>query len=221
MIARMLLPVLALLIAHDAGAQKTPRMSCGTGDSAALRSAPVGVSRTHDTLRVRWKNGTAIFTDSGPVLNTTEGVAYAYCGYDAARGFHLIAKSEELELKGVLLDQATGRVLLAGYDVLFTDDGSRYLAISHIDGNEADSWHIYARDGRLLWEGRGGVSATDTSMNIMMTYGTLDDPHWTATHQLEAFAERPKTTVRLVEKNGTYIWQEPSPETISRVCRRE
>jgi hypothetical protein len=222
MIARLRLSALIALLAYDAGAQTTPHMSCGVDEPAALRSAPAGVSRMHDTLRVPWKNGTAIFTDSGPVLNTTDGVAYAYCRYDAGYGFHLISRSGDWELKGVLLDHETGRLLPAGYDVLFADDGSRYLAISHVDGNEADDWHIYARDGRLLWEGSGGVTAMDTSMKIMMTYGTLDDPHWTATRQLEAAAQcfkgGPKTTVMLVEKNGRYTWQEPSPQTISRVC---
>jgi hypothetical protein len=145
--------------------------------------------------------------------------------YDAAHRVYLIAKRDESEYKGVLLDQTTGRILPAGSDVLFTDDGSRYLAISQIDGNVGESWHVYARNGRLLWEGRGAVSAVDSSMNIMMTYGMLDDPHWTATHQLEAtancFAERPKQTVRLVEKDGRYGWQEPSPGTISRVCAHD
>jgi hypothetical protein len=204
--------VVALLIAPGLDAQAPRMMSCEIGGPDALRSAPPGVARRpKDTLRVPWKNGTAIFADSGPISGVTDGVEFHYCGYDAAAGVHLIARLDQMESGGVLLNQATGRLQPGGHHVLFSDDGSRYLAVFQTDGMEAENWYIYARDGRLLWKGTSGINAVDPELKIQMTYGRLDDPHWVASNELRAtihcFTRAPNGTAMLIEKDGVYAWR--------------
>src|SRR5438874_11693600 len=110
---------LVLLLGGVAQAQRT--LSCDTlvgysqdSEVRYLRSAPHGASRpTPHRLAITWSKGVRVFDDH-TLAGYQDGSRHLYCGYDPKLEFHLIYQIDESSSRGVLLDDATGKVLPAG-----------------------------------------------------------------------------------------------------------
>ena len=202
----------ALLLSTVASGQAPSKLlDCEAKEPATLKAAPPGVRRTSkNELRVGWKAGTRIFRDSGYVDGYLGGIDYRYCGYDPVSGFHLISKQDNDVFGGVLLDQATGRVLPAGTRVAFSPDLSQYFAASQLDGLDGENWHLYSISRGRLWKGLSGITARDHKLDYEYFVAELSNPHWSAQNQLQATltcADKSRSaTVTLSRRGTTFVW---------------
>lgn len=138
---------LVLYIGSVANAQRT--LTCeplvGKGQDKEvpyLKLAPHGASRqAKHRLVVHWANGVREFADKAPYMEDEEdGSRFLYCGFDPELSLYLIYKIDEASSRGVLLDDATGRVLPAGETVIFSGDGQRYFASVQPEGLDGNEW---------------------------------------------------------------------------------
>ena len=143
-------------------------MACSIGDDdsaqekALLKASPHGGKRvSKHTLQVSWVHGVKTFADKKPYnIGEIGGINWEYCGYDSVLKMHLIYKNDgDTENSGgVLLDDATGRLLPAGYTVVFSADGLYYAARYQPGGQDGDSLVVYDRKTEaVLWDGYGGA----------------------------------------------------------------
>ena len=208
----------ALLIGSVANAQRT--MTCeplvGQGQEKEvpyLKLAPHGASRpAKHRLAVRWAKGVREFADKAPYMEDEEdGSRFLYCGFDPELSLHLIYKIDEASSRGVLLDDATGRVLPAGETVIFSGDFQRYFASVQPEGLDGNEWHVYSRDGTEIWKGLSGISAKHPTLGYDYFIATLESPRWSAANELEATlkcasGDTTAHTVMLRPVKGGYNW---------------
>jgi len=131
-------------------------------ENARLRVAPHGARRIgKHQLEVAWNDGKRVFADKPPYDEPLDGVSWAYCGYDAKLGVHLVLKRNEAVLTGALLDDRTGALLPGGQRVLFSPDQKYYLAYEQPDGQDGETIKLYERNGELVWTGYNGILSSD------------------------------------------------------------
>jgi len=170
----MLLATSAAAQSHDglAIACTTPRNNSAelydlvrpmtTQENARLRGAPHGARRIgKHQLEVAWNDGKRVFNDKPPYDEPLDGVGWAYCGYDAKLGVHLVLKRNKSVFTGVLLDDRTGALLPGGQSVLFSPDQKYYLAYEQPDGQDGETIKLYKRNGELVWTGYNGILSSD------------------------------------------------------------
>jgi len=160
-------------------------MDCSIGnddsaqEAALLKASPHGGKRIGEhTLQVNWAHGVKTFKEKKP-YNTGEigGINWEYCGYNATLKMHLIYKNDgDTEISGgVLLDDATGRLLPAGYTVMFSADGLYYAASYQPGGQDGDSLSLYDRKtGAVLWDGMAAITS-GKDHNILVQF---DNYRW-------------------------------------------
>lgn len=195
------------------GAQaETAAMACGRKEAIALRDAPLGASRasTH-RLDVKWSHGVSSFRDSRGFDGDLDGIGYGYCGYVSYPGFHLISKNDNGVFTGVLLNHATGKILPAGKAVVFAPD-KRYFASVQPDGLDGEEWYVFSQTGVRQWKGLSGISAKHPTLKYDYFIATLEEPHWSASGELQATlkcsqGKRPPTLATLTHKDGQWTWQ--------------
>jgi len=144
-----------------------------------MKTAPHGARRLgKHTLQVSWLHGTKTFVEKKPYnIGEIGGINWAYCGYNAALKMHLLWKNDgDVEVNGgVLLDDATGTLLPAGYTVAFSADGMYYAARYQPGGQDGDSVVVYDRKtGAKLWNGYGGAT-TGKNGNVLAQF---DNYRW-------------------------------------------
>lgn len=147
-LAALCIVLSGIAAAHDAAAQE---IGCaGAREPLRLTQAPHGAAREGKTLRVRWRNGTQIFRNTGS-SDYLQGLHWQYCGFDAATGLHLIQKAEDGYFSGVLLRDSTGQILPGGFHVVVAPDRVHYLARSQGDGMDGEQWELRVfKTGQLL-----------------------------------------------------------------------
>jgi hypothetical protein len=138
------------------------------------------------------------------------GIDYRYCGYDPVSGFHLVFKHDDTMFAGLLLEQATGRMLPAGQGVLFAPDGDRYFATAQPDGLDGEEWHIFSIRQGELWQGVSSIPARDSSVSFTYNNAELTNPHWSAGGELQATltcrGSPQSEPVTLRHQGGGYTW---------------
>jgi hypothetical protein len=156
-------------------------------ETQRLHNAPHGARRIgKHRLEVAWVNGKKVFTDKPPYNEPLDGIWWAYCGYDAKLGVHLLVKQDNGLFTGALLDDQTGVVLSAGQGVMFSPDAKRYLAYEQPDGQDGETLKLYTRNGTLLWKGFNGLVSRD-GISVVADFERVD---WDAQN-------RPRATGRL------------------------
>jgi len=186
MLAPIAVATLSVGLSSLARAQ-TAALSCAGDEASALRQAPLGAARVSpQRLTVTWASGSTIFADSGTEEGSLDGTAYRYCGFNPTVGMHLIHKAADGVFTGVLLDDATGRILPAGQEVLFAPDRTKYFATVQPDGLDGQEWYLYARDGSLIWRGESGITDHHPSAKYDYFIATLDQPRWSNAGALQS-----------------------------------
>ena len=186
-------------------------MDCSRKEAIALREAPLGASRvSKHRLTVKWSAGVATFRDSGLVDGYLGGIGYEYCGYSSSAGLHLINKSDGDVFTGVLLSQATGKIMAAGKSVMFAPDMS-YFATAQPDGLDGEEWFVYSPTGVRRWKGLSGISAKHPTLKYNYFIATLEEPHWSANGELQATLKcsggsQSPTVVTLRQQNKAWTW---------------
>ncbi len=146
---------------------------------ALLRKAPHGAKRIgKHTLEVNWARGVHRFVDE-ECTGDLGGSCWEYCGYHASYHLHQINHEEGDLFTGVLLDDASGKLLPGGGSVIFSPDGKRYLASSQEDGKQLSDWKLYSREGALLWAGDSGIVAKNNGV-----LAEFENPTWSSSGDL-------------------------------------
>ena len=185
-LARIVVAALSVGLASPLRSQSAT-LSCTEDEASALRQAPLGAARVSpERLTVNWAGGSVVFADSGTEEGTLAGTAYRYCGFDATVGVHLIHKDAGDVGTGVLLVEASGRILPGGQEVSFAPDGRRYFATAQPDGLDGEEWYIYTRHGSQIWEGVSLIIRRHSRAKYDYSFATLNQPHWSSAGELQA-----------------------------------
>ena len=231
---RLILFLSALLVVSGtARAQSVPAAAQGieiacpndgssVQEKALLKTSPHGATRIgKHTLQVKLAHGVKTFIEKKPYnIGEIGGINWEYCGYNAVVKMHLIYKNDgDVEKTGgVLLDDATGRLLPAGYTVALSADELYYAARYQPGGQDGDSLVVYDRKtGVVLWQSYGGaISGKDG--NIVAQFDNyrwsgdilLADATMLADETAAAQPGSPKPKTRLVtlsrQANGKWAW---------------
>ena len=193
-------------------------------DVAILGQAPFGAKRiTKHHLRVNWAGGSKDFIDKPPYDKSLDGIWYSHCGYSQTLGMHLVHKSMYSLFTGVLLDNATGKIMPAGEYVSFSNDKGKYFAPVQPDGLDGEEWYVYAKSGSLIWKGLSGISERHPKYKYEYFVAELDNPRWNSAGELEAnhvcsadrdipTKERTTVTLKLVGKKWAWLPRMHCPE---------
>lgn len=180
-------------------------------NQAVLSQAPMGAKRvSKHHLRVNWAGGGTDFIDKPPYDEPLDGTWYSYCGFNPTLNVHLIHKSIADIFTGVLLDNATGKLIPAGDYVSFSNDKKKYFATVQPNGLDGQEWYLYSRDGTLIWKGLSGISENNGRYEYFIA--ELDDPRWSAGGELQstlvcaADQSKRKTTVTLTLTGNKWEW---------------
>lgn len=173
------------------GQSKNLIMDCGKNyrneNISILNQAPFGAKRiSKHHLKVNWARGSVDFIDKPPYDEALDGTAYSYCGYNSTIGMHLIHKSAFSDFTGVLVDNATGKVMPAGQYVSFSKNKKKYFSTIQPDGLDGEEWYIYTRDGKLIWKGLSGISQKHPKYEWEFFVVELSNPRWNSVCELEA-----------------------------------
>jgi hypothetical protein len=175
-----------ILIASTYAACGQSVPSCGfvgfvdRNEIAVLRKAPHGAKRIgKHTLEVNWAQGVRRFVDKDCTGEDIGGSCWEYCGYHASFHLHQINHEEDDLFTGVLLDDASGKILPGGGLVIFSPDGKKYLASSQWDGKEFSDWKLYSREGTLLWAGDSGITGKNNEV-----LAEFENPSWSSSGDL-------------------------------------
>lgn len=186
-------------------------------EAKVLRQAPQGAKRTgRHHLRIKWTAGFREFADKAPYGDEfLEGTAYYYCGYNKTANIHLIHEQIDGLFTGILVDNASGKILPGGEKVSFSSDLSKYLAQVQPDGLDGEEWYVYQRNGQLVWKGLSGISEHHPKLNYDYFIVELSAPKWNGQGELEATgicaserekAKKKETTVTLKRVGRSWKW---------------
>lgn len=119
-----------------------------------LKQAPHGAKRIGEhILEVGYSSGLRKFIDKPPYGQFVEGLSWEYCGYNENVKAHLILRREEQSYTGSLLLDESGKVINAGFAVIFSPNKQNFLAIQQEAGSDGQNWTLYEISGNKLWEG--------------------------------------------------------------------
>lgn len=189
---------LLVTLASSASAVESGKpLSCDTRkpEAAALRQSNRAARRTgKHVLALTTSKGQRRFADQPPYDTPGEegamgevrevGVKRRYCGYDSGAKAHLVELIDDSTRTGELLFADSGRLVRAGYSVLFAPDRRRFLATEQDAGADGEHWRLAGADGKALWEGYAGTLTKVDGIETMVS--TFDRPRWSARGELTA-----------------------------------
>jgi hypothetical protein len=186
--------LLATLASSASAAESDKPLSCDTRkpEAAALQHSNGAARRTgKHVLALSTSKGQRRFADQPPYDTPGEegevgevGVKRRYCGYDSGAKAHLVELIDDRTRTGELLFADSGRLVRAGYSVLFAPDRRRFLAAEQDAGADGEHWRLVGGDGKALWEGYAGTLAKVDGIETMVS--TFDRPRWNAQGELTA-----------------------------------
>jgi hypothetical protein len=182
-------------------------------DALIFSQAPLGATRiTKHHLQVNWTGGSIDFIDEPPYDEPLDGISYYYCGYNSTIDMHLIHKQISGVFTGVLMDNATGKVMPAGEYISFSIDKKKYFSTVQPDGLDGQEWYVYSRNGNLIWRGLSGISEIHPKYKYEYFVAELHNPSWNTAGELEATCvcstgneKETIVTLKLVRKNWAWL----------------
>jgi hypothetical protein len=192
--------LLATLASSASTAESDKPLSCDTRkpEAALLRQSNGAARRTgKHVLALTTSKGQRRFADQPPYDTPGEkgavgsmgevgevGVKRRYCGYDSGAKAYLVELIDGSTRTGELLFADSGRLVRAGYSVLFAPDRRRFLATEQDAGADGEHWRLVDADGKALWEGYAGTLTRVDGIESMVS--TFDRPRWNAQGELTA-----------------------------------
>jgi hypothetical protein len=212
----LILGAMALITSAQIFADDRLLLSCNHVDRSEtqlMQQAPVSVKRLKaHTLQVNWQGGVKQFKDKPPYDDALgEGETWRYCAYNPMVQMHLIQNDGGGLLTGVLLNQATGKMLWAGQEVRFSPDLQLFFATRQPDGLDSEEWLLSTMTGKTVWQGTS--NALNKSHEVI---AVLDQPSWNSQNQLQASLRctaqlgtklEKRQRVTLVQMGQTFDWQ--------------
>lgn len=183
--------LLATLALNACAAERAALLSCDIKqpEAATLKQSSGAAHRTgKHVLELGTSKGPRRFADQPPNGAPGEegevGVQRRYCGYDGVAKAHLVELIDDSTRTGELLFADSGRLVRAGYSVLFAPDRRRFLAFEQEAGADGEHWRLVGVDGKALWEGYAGTLTKVDGIETMVS--TFDRPRWNAQGELTA-----------------------------------
>ena len=196
-------------LAHGAG----PHLGCGDGgdneprvEARRIAGRAQGVVRRESkhVLSVRTAQGVLRFKDEPPYDEPLDGKHHYFC--DRRDGFVLLQVEGGSDFTGVLIDEADGKTIEAGKEVLFSNDRRAFFARVQPDGLDGEAWTIRAADGTPSWSGYSFIEQRKGEIAA-----TLETPAWTDTGEFTATAQcladdKLRWKVKLTKAGGKWQW---------------
>ena len=137
-----------------------------------------------NTLSITWLEGEVELKNEPPFDVPLAGVRYYYCTFYKKAAVHHILKEDQDILTGLLVSHATGKIIDAGYSVLFSPDHTAFFATRQPNGLDGQEWYVFEKTGKLLWQGFSGIIGVHPELKIDIFESTFDYPEWNDNNQL-------------------------------------